>query len=616
MSPTHTLSIYFYSIRYLKPAMIYWRVHRAVKGACIRALEKRKVMALLPKVSKAPVAVHGIPSLHSRYHHEPMNLAERRFSFLRDTLKLPAERQQRLAVVRAQPLLWRFHFDYHDYLCALLDDDPPAALVDVMAFIHEWMDDNLPHTPGARASAWHPYVLSIRIESWIRIHTRCRVVGGIGDEEMALLAQGVELMTRVLLRNLEHGTRANHLLRNVKALVLAGVFLDHPTGRKALRKGLRLLRRELREQFLLDGMHFERSPMYHVSMLNDLLDMHEVLPGSDDAGPAMLREVIGRATGFLASSLHPDGEIPYFNDSTTSFILDTREVLTRARRICAEAGIDADRPALPPTALDKPDRVSGLLFHRSDDVYVAFDAGAVGPDYQPGHAHCDTLSYELSWKGARLICDTGVFHYKESPERSYSRSTVAHNTVRIDAADQSEVWKSFRVGRRARIVTASRREENGCVIFQAAHDGYTRLERGLLHERAVVIRPDAWIAVVDFIHGTGSHPVENIMHLVPDCRATRRKDGSVTVQRQADQCLVRPFRAENMRVYDTEYYPAFGERRTRRTIVFHGSMQLPYLTGYLIAFTPEAEHLHMTIGKKDVTLDGLGIASMLDFGKD
>ena len=36
------------------------------------------------------------------------------------------------------------------------------------------------------------------------------------------------------------------------------------------------------------------------------------------------------------------------------------------------------------------------------------DAGDIGPDYQPGHAHGDMLSFELSLNGHRVIVDSGV----------------------------------------------------------------------------------------------------------------------------------------------------------------------------------------------------------------
>jgi uncharacterized heparinase superfamily protein len=31
------------------------------------------------------------------------------------------------------------------------------------------------------------------------------------------------------------------------------------------------------------------------------------------------------------------------------------------------------------------------------------DCGPVGPEYQPGHSHCDTLSFELSLGGKRVV---------------------------------------------------------------------------------------------------------------------------------------------------------------------------------------------------------------------
>ena len=48
------------------------------------------------------------------------------------------------------------------------------------------------------------------------------------------------------------------------------------------------------------------------------------------------------------------------------------------------------------------------------------------------------------------IVDTGTSTYLHGPVRTYERSTSAHNTVTIGAKDQSEMWGSHRVGRRAR----------------------------------------------------------------------------------------------------------------------------------------------------------------------
>ena len=92
---------------------------------------------------------------------------------------------------------------------------------------------------------------------------------------------------------------------------------------------------------------------------------------------------------------------------------------------------------------------AGMVVRHGDPWTVFFDVGPVGPDYQPGHAHADTLALETSYRGSRLFVDPGTFAYDRDERRHYDRSTAAHNTVCIDGRDSSEVWHIFRVGRRA-----------------------------------------------------------------------------------------------------------------------------------------------------------------------
>ena len=92
-------------------------------------------------------------------------------------------------------------------------------------------------------------------------------------------------------------------------------------------------------------------------------------------------------------------------------------------------------------------------FAREDFLIV--DAGPVCPDYLPAHAHADMLNYELVIRGRRVIVDSGVYEYQAGAWRDYFRSTRAHNTVEINRENQSEVWSSFRVARRARPLNVS-----------------------------------------------------------------------------------------------------------------------------------------------------------------
>ena len=51
---------------------------------------------------------------------------------------------------------------------------------------------------------------------------------------------------------------------------------DGPEGARWLTKGLGILARQIPEQILADGGHFERSTMYHALALEDILDLINV----------------------------------------------------------------------------------------------------------------------------------------------------------------------------------------------------------------------------------------------------------------------------------------------------------------------------------------------------
>ena len=79
-----------------------------------------------------------------------------------------------------------------------------------------------------------------------------------------------------------------------------------------MRQGLAILDRELSEQVLADGGHFERSPMYHarITYLLQLL----VATGIDEL-VSRAEEPLARMRAALALLCHPDGEIALLNDS-------------------------------------------------------------------------------------------------------------------------------------------------------------------------------------------------------------------------------------------------------------------------------------------------------------
>ena len=111
------------------------------------------------------------------------------------------------------------------------------------------------------------------------------------------------------------------------------------------------------------------------------------------------------------------------------------------------------------------------------------DVARVGPDYLPGHAHADSLSFELSVFGRRLLVNGGTSCYGMSAERLRQRGTAAHNTVVVDGLDSSEVWGGFRVARRAHPHGLQVREDGQGAVVRCSHDGYRWLPGRPRHTR-------------------------------------------------------------------------------------------------------------------------------------
>jgi uncharacterized heparinase superfamily protein len=285
-----------------------------------------------------------------------------------------------------------------------------------------------------------------------------------------------------LSRRIEWHLLGNHLFANAKALVFAGAFFEGREAAAWLQQGMAILARETPEQILPDGGQFERSPMYHALALEDMLDLANLAAAYPDAIPPRWRgfvdgwpDTIARMRAWLAAMCHADGDIAFFNDAALGIAPAPAELQAYAERL-----------GLP--ALSGP--AQGCV-HLTDSGYVRVEEGAllalldvapVGPDYLPGHAHADTLSFELSLFGQRVLVNSGTSRYGSGPERGRQRCTACHNTVEIDGEDSTEVWGGFRVARRAKPFGLRIGQDSGLTIT-CAHDGYRRLPGKPIHRR-------------------------------------------------------------------------------------------------------------------------------------
>lgn len=444
--------------------------------------------------------------------------------------------------------LWLYNAHYFDDLNVLSGDERKNYQLKLM---HRWIEEN----PPLYGNGWEPYPLSLRIVNWIKWLSR-------QNEKDVRLLVSLQFQADALLKQLEYHILGNHLFVNAKALVFAGVFLNCSRSEIYLKKGLEILSREVSEQFLDDGGHFERSPMYHETLLWDLLDLIYLSKVSSSAvlekHQANWLAVAAKARRWLEIMSHPDGEITFFNDAAIG-VAASPKVIEAYSDLCDVAvlpsSIGAGVETLP---------VSGYSRITMPDHTTYFDHAPVGPDYLPGHAHADTLSVEWSVADQRVLVNSGTSLYGASNERLRQRKTAAHNTVVIENEDSSEVWGGFRVARRARATLEKVNEVNQAVELVASHNGYTRLVGKPVHRRKLVSSPVS-LEVTDYVEGSFSSAYASY-HLHPDIKVVPLEDTSVKLLLPCGR-QVMVVSNQGLSVEDATWHPQFGSSLPNKKIL-------------------------------------------------
>ncbi len=372
--------------------------------------------------------------------------------------------------------------------------------------------------------------------------------------------------------------------------MFAGAFFDGDEAARWRDTGLGSSREQLAEQVLADGGHFERSPMYHSIMVEDLLDLvalSRCFPGLlPEATVERWRATIAAMLGWLEVMTHPDGDIAFFNDAALG-IAASPAVL---RSLAQGLGIEPAQSAAGVDGLTRLDP-SGYVRMAAGDFVVLADVAPIGPDYIPGHAHADTLSFELSWRGRRVLGNSGTSCYGTGPQRQRERGTAAHNTVAVDDADSSEVWHGFRVARRARPMGVEAAARDGQLVAACAHDGYTRLPGRPVHRRQWRLGPSG-LQVRDEIAGSGEHRATGFLHVQPGIAVTRAGERAFDLDvPDAGRLRLTVEAPASVELVDGFVGPEFGKLVPRPVVRWHLAGPLPLAPSPRSC--PRAEAVHI-----------------------
>lgn len=431
--------------------------------------------------------------------------------------------------------LWLYNLHYFDDLQAI----DANARRDLHAdLIERWNLDN----PVGYGNGWEPYPTSLRIVNWIKWSLA-------GNKPSSGMLNSLATQARYLRKRLEIHLLGNHLFANAKALVFAGLFFHGDEADRWVEKGLKILAREIPEQVLSDGGHFERSPMYHAIILEDLLDLINMMQAYGYPAPGNWLGKVEKMLFWLSGLSHPDGEIALFNDAAFKIAQAPSTIHAYANRL----GVCCNQPISQFMHFAE----TGYTRCERGPAVALLDVAPVGPDYLPGHAHADSLSFELSLFGQRFIVDTGTSCYGLGNERLRQRGTAAHNTVTINGENSSEVWGGFRVARRAKPLDLKIEKSAGKVSVACSHTGYQRLPGKPLHHRQWVLT-DTSLQINDVIHGPFKEAVSRF-YLQPDVKIVKNKspDSLFLILNGGEQVEFSTEGAE-LRVVESTWHPEFG----------------------------------------------------------
>lgn len=421
--------------------------------------------------------------------------------------------------------LWNFNLHYFEYAVAMATwyqtTQNKLYYDKFKALYQDWCNSN----PLGKGDAWHPYTISMRIPNLL-------IAKELFEEKIRQdtkfekqLLQSIFQQYQYLLVNQEKHILGNHYLENLKAIYLCTLYFKDSTRESQYANKLQ---RVLKEQILEDGMHFELSMLYHQIILEDLLRVYTALVSLNKDTTSFgqfINTMISKMTECMVSLEYGMGKMLLFNDAGEG-IAKSSEALQKAAEEIVGYKIEL-RSSFEKSGYYK-------LYHNG--ISIVFDIGKIGPDYIPGHGHCDALSFELSYKNKPIFVNAGTYQYQGNL-RSYFRSTKAHNTLVINGHEQSECWGEHRVGKRIKQVFAE-------VNTQKVTGEYLNFLKEK-HIRTIELKGSK-IFIQDKTEVVNAERITSYLHIHPDFLCKKEGEDNVSVIEKESNHTVAKIRYEKM----------------------------------------------------------------------
>ncbi|EZH72300.1 hypothetical protein ATO12_22880 [Aquimarina atlantica] len=508
------LILLIHTVKYLRFKQIYYQLYYLIRNKFF----KRKYTKQLKK------EIHPLNWKDSFLYPNSFT-KENKFTFL----NLPHQFTDKIDWNYANfGKLWTYNLNYFDFL-----NQKDCSVNEGLALINDYIENEVNLKDGKE-----PYPISLRGINWIKFLSKNKISNIDIDQTLYNHYE-------TLIHNLEYHLLGNHLLENGYSLLFGAYYFKDEVLYKISK---RILIKELNEQILYDGAHFELSPMYHQILLHRLLDCINLVQNNlwkEDKLLLFLEKKAIKMISWLEEVTYHNGNIPMVNDSAYNIAPTSQQLFEYAIKL----KLNWNKGNL----MD-----SGYRMLKNESYELFVDVGDIGPKYQPGHAHSDTFSFELYVKNKPILVDPAISTYEKNDNRLKERGTAYHNTVKIGNQDQTQVWDGFRVAKRAKVIDLKEKES----ILEATHNGYKNL--GVTHTRRFSFQ-ESKILIKDTISKEINTEQVAFFHFHPDIKKVEISGAQIYLPNENvgikfDNELL------NLETENYEYALGFNKKKTAKKI--------------------------------------------------
>ncbi|MBN9655051.1 alginate lyase family protein [Halobacillus sp. GSS1] len=465
-------------------------------------------------------------------------------------------------------------------MALLVDETGCINKKDIFSILEDWEKNN----PYCYSINWNPMECSIRVINLIILLEILNSWDNLSIEENRLFYRVLAKHGEFLYKTIEYtDVRGNHYTANLVALLLLGYKLEkiYKPSKRWLKNIVDKLDNELQLQFYDDGVNFEKAIGYH-RLVTELFLLSTITLKKKNI-TLKNQSKLQNAISYVEAYLKDDLTAPVFGDndnaSILNFIFDIdikmhSPILDIGKLFFEGTSYFGDQndypyfiffgPIKEHQNVKKGDKKlsrfeeGGYIVYKTSDIYFFTDIGEVGMNGRGGHGHNDLLSYELEYKGAKLVVDPGSPTYTgDLAKLKKYRSTSMHNILQVEGKEIANLLGNWQIDNAAIPTVNEVKHTRNNLELDVSHTGYSNDFIDYSRKFFVEENREEFFRCIDQFTAIKDCNVTRYIHLDNSINFKSNNSDYLLICENTGKCFTL-ISDENSTISTEEFYQSFG----------------------------------------------------------